>query len=237
MVSIFNTNGLVVWTEQDIQFREFCTTYISSVIKESLLTENNAWKFYRIESSLLTPNALINPEYSDSQVYKTSDNLTLRPETTAGSYQYAIHLMDSKLNLAPLVVYQSGKSFRQEQDQVTSNVRLKEFYQLEYQCIYSTSTKNDYMTSIIESLVPIVSRLTNKEVRVVVSDRLPNYSLKTIDIEVKTNAKWLEVCSISKRTDFPAKLKFGSKSGVVESDAEVLEIAFGLDRLIYCHKE
>ncbi len=41
--------------------------------------------------------------------------------------------------------------------------------------------------------------------RIVLSDRLPDYSLKTIDIEVFNNDKWMEICSVSLRKDFSYK--------------------------------
>ena len=55
-----------------------------------------------------------------------------------------------------------------------------------------------------------------------------------MDIEIDNCDKWMEICSISKRTDFPQKIKFNGKGGtVVEKDMLVLEIAIGLDRCIY----
>ena len=64
-----------------------------------------------------------------------------------GSYAYAKHLLnthnDTKVRM-PLVVWQHGKSFRREQDQPTKFMRLKEFHQLEFQCIYSLTTGADY---------------------------------------------------------------------------------------------
>ena len=59
------------------------------------------------------------------------------------------------------------------------------------------------------------------ETRCVSSDRLPSYSKQTMDIEVKTPEKWLEICSISDRTDFTDNIRN-------------VEVAFGLDRLVLC---
>ena len=69
--------------------------------------------------------------------------------------------------------------------------------------------------------------------RIVESDRLPSYSKRTMDIEVDNGDKWMEVCSISLRTDFDKKAIFQAKKKVVEKELLVLEIAFGLDRLVY----
>jgi glycyl-tRNA synthetase len=44
----------------------------------------------------------------------------------------------------------------------------------------------------------------------------------------------MEVCSISRRTDFPQKFVSQSKGGVArEHDVLVLEIAIGLDRCLH----
>lgn len=69
--------------------------------------------------------------------------------------------------------------------------------------------------------------------RIVLSDRLPDYSLKTIDIEVFNADKWMEVCSVSLRKDFPIKPIIRNKP----TDCYVLEIALGVDRLIYNYQQ
>jgi glycyl-tRNA synthetase (class II) len=69
-----------------------------------------------------------------------------------GSYEYAKVLLNPhnkpKYQM-PLVVRQHGKSFRREQDKTLENMRLKEFYQLEFQIIYSMSTDFDYHTDVV----------------------------------------------------------------------------------------
>ena len=74
--------------------------------------------------------------------------------------------------------------------------------------------------SVINNIALFVKNLLKLNTRLVYSDRLPSYSEKTIDIEVFNNEKWMEICSISKRNDF-------------DENHLVLEIAFGLDRLLY----
>jgi glycyl-tRNA synthetase len=116
----------------------------------------------------------------------------------------------------PIVVWQHGKSFRREQDQVVKNMRLKEFYQLEFQIIYADSTANDYSVGLQEQLIRDISLFVG-DCRIEKSDRLPSYSESTMDIICnKTN---MEICSISKRNDF--------------AGAKVLEIAIGTDRCVY----
>jgi glycyl-tRNA synthetase len=123
------------------------------------------------------------------------------------------------------VVWQAGKSFRREIEQPTKHCRFKEFYQQEFQCIYTSTTKNDYHAKVAPKIESAISRLIGLPTRLVDSDRLPEYSLKTLDVEVNNGDKWMEVCSISLRNDF-----VGPKTDVTYL---VLEIAIGLDRLVY----
>ena len=82
--------------------------------------------------------------------------------------------------------------------------------------MFSESTLNDYSIKVIENLLPLIKLLVG-DCRLEDSDRLPSYSIETKDIvRVKND---MELCSISKRTDYEG--------------AKVLEIAFGLDRLIF----
>ena len=80
---------------------------------------------------------------------------------------------------------------------------------------------------MIEAMVGLPTRL-------VASDRLPAYSQVTTDVEVDNGDKWMEVCSISRRTDFPQAARFATKGGGArEVEILVLEIAIGLDRCVY----
>lgn len=114
-----------------------------------------------------------------------------------------------------------GKSFRKEQDQVTKNMRLKEFYQQEFQCIYANSTANDYSLAVIPAVQRMISDMIGP-CRVEESDRIPSYSEKTMDVVCEKSN--MEVCSISLRKDF---LYQGGAS------AKVLEVAIGTDRCVY----
>jgi len=219
MENLYNKNNFIFWTEEEIKTRNMFIDYITSQLFNALKIENRGFDFIQCEAPILTPNEMINPNYTDEDVFRTAHDLTLRPETTIGSYEYAKHLMNkhNERNVKlPLVVWQHGKSFRNEQDQVTKNMRLKEFYQLEFQIIYSNSTMNDYSINLIPKVEKIISDLIGK-CYTENSDRLPSYSEKTIDVICSNND--MEVCSISKRTDY--------------KDAKVLEIAIGTDRLVY----
>jgi glycyl-tRNA synthetase len=76
--------------------------------------------------------------------------------------------------------------------------------------------------------------MVNLPTRIVPSDRLPAYSEVTMDVEVNNGDKWMEVCSISRRTDFPIRYRsVNRKQEEREHDVFVLEIAIGLDRCLY----
>lgn len=290
MENLYDTNGLVFWDEGEIRLRNMFEDHFLFRLQQNLKEQNRGFEFFKCEATLLTPRNLINPNYTDDDVFiqgESSDaisdayhkwladknaieqdavaitekygsdmmtvirnmhgkdpydaadyivvrnvfiaikyhgkELVLRPETTMGSYAYARHLFnphgDRKVK-PPIVVYQHGKSFRREQDQATKNMRLKEFYQLEFQIIYSQSTKNDYSVTLIPTVAEMISEMIGL-CRIEDSDRLPDYAEWTKDIICnKTN---MEVCSISKRTDFEGM--------------HVLEVAIGTDRCVYNFKQ
>lgn len=270
MEALYDVNGLMFWSEREIRLRNQFAEHFAAEMKDILLAENPAWRFIQVEAPLLTPRKHLNKNYTvddvwvqdapelfeqyDDPFYNTIANLdnlhpenaphglALRPETTPGSYIYAEHLMKTHSGVKPpFVVWQTGKSFRREQDQVTKNMRLKEFYQQEFQCFYTADTKNDYHAAVLEPVRKMIEEVVGKPSRIVESDRLPDYSEITMDVELQTesyifneeNDQWMEVCSISRRTDFPVKARFQGKKGMIEKDLMVLEVAIGLDRCVY----
>jgi glycyl-tRNA synthetase len=233
MEHIYNANGLPFFNEQEIKLRRFFEDQLALEVKRALLAENGAWSFHQIEAPLLTPVDLISKNYTEADVWFQSGEtpLVLRPETTPGSYFYARDLLSHQKVRAPLCVWQAGKSFRREDDQPTKHCRFKEFYQQEFQCIFSDTTKNDYQAKIAPQIAAFVQKLLKLPTRLVDSDRLPDYSLRTLDVEVNNGDKWMEVCSISLRNDFTGpKISDNTKNNVTYL---VLEIALGLDRLVY----
>jgi len=218
MKAFYDRNGLIFWSEEEILIREFMADYFMSQMKIALKSQNTAFEFVRVEAPILTPNELINPNYTDTDVYRV-DGMTMRPETTIGSYSLIPDLLNKhhkpKYKL-PLVVWQLGKSFRREQDQPYKHMRLKEFYQLEFQIVVSDTTMNDYSVKLIPAVQKMISEMIG-ECYTEDSDRLPSYSEQTTDIVCKKND--MEVCSISKRTDCP--------------EGKVLEVAIGMDRCVY----
>jgi glycyl-tRNA synthetase len=255
MKTLFDVNGLMFFDQSEIRIRDGMIENFSTTVEQILLRENLAWRFFRTETPLLMPEALLNPNYTDDDVFAQSkyefsdeelqvkrDDLVLRPETTAGSYTYAMHLLEPGIIKPPLCVWQVGKSFRREQDQPSSKMRLKEFYQMEFQCIYTTDTLNDYLEAVLKPIAHMIHAYTGMATRVVESDRLPSYSERTMDVEAILVDNFdefvtMEMCSISRRTDFPSKLLFQTKHGIMEKDALVLEIAIGLDRCVYARQQ
>ena len=239
--SLYNVNGLVFWTEREIRLREFFSKHFSEEIKETLLSINSAWRFVQIEAPMLTPREYVGAAYTNADIFmqekldKDDPLLVLRPETTPGSYMYARHLLDTHSGIKPpFCVWQEGKSYRREDTQPTKHMRLKEFRQQEFQCIYTIDTANDYHTAILEPVRKMIAETIGFPTRIVPSDRLPAYSEITMDVECDNGDKWMEVCSISRRKDFPGPWRHTNKKGAtVETELRVLEIALGLDRMVY----
>jgi glycyl-tRNA synthetase len=221
METLYEKNGLIFWTEDEIKLRHIFEQHFTNAVLNSLRSQNSAFQMVQVEAPLLTPNELINPNYSADDVYTLGD-LTLRPETTMGSYAFARHILSSYYSTKfrpPIIVWQHGKSFRREQDQPSKFMRLKEFYQLEFQIIYGATTKNDYALITIPDVQKAISEMIGP-CRQEKSDRLPDYSEETMDIICESTN--MEVCSISKRKDF--------------EPYKVLEVAIGTDRCIYNFK-
>lgn len=233
MEFIYNFNALPFYSKKDLLLKDYLTKKIELEVQEMLVKQNKAWQFVQIEAPCLIPRELINSNYTDEDVWvqqsKNHSDLVLKPETTPASYEYAKHLLEQQKQIPPFCVWQVSKSFRREQDQATKHCRFKEFYQQEFQCIYSADTKNNYQESTIADLAQILMDIVALPTRIVLSDRLPSYSLKTIDIEVFNGDKWMEICSVSLRKDFTYQPIIKNK--VVS--CLVLEIAIGIDRLIY----
>lgn len=227
------TGALRFWSAREIEHRELAIKLIVANVQDSLVNMNRAWQFHRMEGPCLTPMPYISPAYHSNDLWMTNGmvaekGVVLRAETTASSYQYAAHLLNmrKKFYALPMCVWQVGKSFRREANDGASPAKLRyyEFWQLELQCIYSEGTKADYKTAVMDRLLPCIEWLTRThEGQIVLSDRLPDYSEHTADIEVQNlNGEWREMASISTRNDFSEGTK-------------VLEVAVGLDRIVEIH--
>lgn len=254
MKQLYERNGLIFWTEKEIRLREMMVNHFVDAVQTCLKCQNKAWEFARVEAPILTPRKLLNKNYTNDDVYAVDrpsgdspiwDNLVLRPETTMGSYTMAQHLLSShqKIRL-PLCVWQHGKSFRKEQDQPTKFMRLKEFYQLEFQCIYSTTTKADYSESLMTTVQNAMAEMIGP-CKIEDSDRIPDYAEWTMDVicmdpiltddpTADFDRDGMEVCSISLRKDYPNIIGTGANG---HKPPHVLEVAIGMDRCVYCFLE
>jgi len=238
MKNLYKINSLPFWEEKDIRIRKQIEENIKEDVKNILLNQNKMWKFHQIEAPCLIPTHLVNSNYTNLDIWMQEDaELVLKPETTPSSYVYAKHLLNSNVVMPPFVVWQTSKSFRREQDNVEKNMRLKEFYQTEFQCFYAADTMNDYQENVLEDLKTMFEQILALPCRIVESDRLPSYSVRTMDVEVWNNDQWMEICSISKRTDFDEIARITVKKKVIEKELLVLEIAIGLDRLVYNYNQ
>lgn len=210
-------NGFVVYDERDISFREYSIQQICAGLYGILRDLNSAWRFYRVETPILIPAEEVSKEYDESYYFKTSESLALRPETTFGSYQILLEMLNSYTHKLPLCVWQAGKSFRNEQDKTFKNIRFKEFYQLEFQCAYAIGSKADYFQCLLDAARTTIQNLVKSpfEIDIEPSDRLPSYSTKTWDIIEKN--EHMEIASVSMRADFYYP---------------IVEVAIGLDRLL-----
>jgi len=242
MLSLYQANALVHWDEREIAARESLVRFFADEMRHFLRDTNPAWDVRRVEAPLLIPREMISPAYSNEDIWVQErlsahdHELVLRPETTPSTYPYMQHLLNShrKVRL-PLCIWQAGKSFRREQDQPTKFMRLKEFHQMEFQCAFSADTANDYHQACLEPVRRMIASAVHMRTRIVPSDRLPAYSRTTMDVEawVEEDERWMEVCSISLRTDFPQTVRVTSKKNVVtEHEVRVLEVAIGLDRCV-----
>jgi glycyl-tRNA synthetase len=183
MENLYNKNGLIFWSEKDIKFRKFIEEQFSTNLMLALKEQNVGFSLIQVEAPILTPIELINKNYTTEDMY-VIDDLVLRPETTMGSFEAAKNLLSTYNDIKykpPIVVYQHGKSFRKEQDQPTKFMRLKEFYQLEFQIIYSEKTFNDYSIKLYPKIQEMISNIIG-DCYIEKSDRLPDYSEEAISI-------------------------------------------------------
>ena len=223
---VYESNGLVFYSGVDIRARQFIAQELQIAVMGILRGLNRAWVEFQIEAPCFIPTEFVSKEYTADDVFHVTEELTLKPETTASSYAWAEKNLVQQVS-PPYVIWQAGKSFRREKDKTFSNLRFKEFYQLEFQCIYTEGSKADYFTALLHDLRLCVGKLLNTPVRMLESDRLPSYSEKTWDLEAYNFAtdQFKEIASISLRNDVPFDFN-GKKLWNVE-------VAFGLDRLTY----
>ena len=216
MNAIF-TNATVSWNEFEIARRESLIREIPLLLIDTWRTLNPAMKMERCESPILVPREKLASHIAtgfDLLEVKSDRNLFLRPETTVGTYEVFNQKFPDKTQMKkylPYCMWQVGCSFRDEKRADTmraSQLRLIQFYQMEFQLFTSHGTKAPYIEKALETLT------TRFGGTVVSAAELPHYSEKTLDWQLSD----LEVAGCSIRKDW--------EHGIV------FEIAIGLDRLV-----
>lgn len=213
MKTIFS-NSTVLWDELEIERRDQYVRQIVLILTEVWQSLNPAVKFRRVETPILTPSIFLGGHISSNfpLIGVSFKDTFLRPETTAGTIE-AFKSMDVPKKMLPMCVWQHGKSFRDEVNSDTmraSKLRLREFWQLEFQLICSEGTMAPYLEKagleLVEHFGGVLVKLTEND--------LPHYSKKTLDWEING----IEVASLSQRTDFIGY--------------DLFEVAIGTDRLV-----
>lgn len=223
--------GFVLYEEGDLRAREWIVGLLTAHMQDALCRLNRAVRFVRVETPMLTPpdmlqgHAATGFDLVSAGFKKHGDaGMLLRPETTAGTYAAFTTLWPverERRKEMPLVLWQVGKSFRDEQARPFSELRFREFYQLEYQLFASPDSKADYFGECLRAAGRAVRRVTEAEPRFdeVGHSDLAHYSSRTVDVYAGEH----EVAAISARTDMPGTL--------------VVETSVGLDRLTALRKD
>jgi len=211
------SNATVWWTEREIAERDALTSICYQIVKDAWTNLNPAVQFARIESPIMTPLKYLEGHVNTGfPMLQINDKVALRPETTAGTIEVFHQMFPQKtqrMKRLPMCIWQVGKSFRDEDNPETmraTKLRLREFYQLEFQLFTSEGTKADYLMVAIKDLVGNFGG----EWVMVGKDDLPHYSTRTVDWEIEG----LEVAGCSRRIDW--------------EDGILFEISIGLDRLV-----
>ena len=73
MLNLYNTNGLMFWSEREISQRESLIVSFTHAIKQHLYNMNSAWRFERCEAPILTPAEFINKNYLGEDIYRAAN--------------------------------------------------------------------------------------------------------------------------------------------------------------------
>lgn len=212
-------NATVAWSEHEIVLRENLIQEIAAILRKTWYEQNRAIRFERIETPILTPADKLQGHIEAKFELLKCEQGYLRPETTAGIYEEfelrfpSNNQQQSELikKMLPLCLWQVGLSFRDETNPDTmraSKLRLRQFYQLEFELFAAHNTGAPYIELALHN---IVKRFGGE---IVMPTDLPHYSANTWD----WHYKGLEVAGCSIRKDW--------KHG------KVFEMSFGLDRLV-----
>ena len=211
------SNATIMWNEQEIEEREALVRVIPAIIKGVWTELNAAVKMIRVEMPCICSTEDFASHMGEGfpiMLLHNPPHTMLRPETTASTIK-ALEIMYPNHNQVtkqlPLCLWQVGKSFRNEENSGTmrsTKLRLREFYQLEFQLFTQDGTKAPYLNSAMNALR---TRFGGDFVKA----DCPHYSDLTIDWELDG----IEVASCSVRNDW--------------EPGNIFEVSIGLDRLVH----
>ena len=196
------------WDGDEIAAREHLTAHFAREVEAMLRGSIGTW-LPASKPRRCRPANLMNPNCGDADLWTQPDtDLVLRP---AHDGQLRLRTQAPRrqgvLLMASLRAGRPERAIARNRIRAVANMRLKEFWQQEFQCLFSETTKADYQTLIMEPLAVILGNARRTTARIVESDRLPDYSLKTMDVEADTGERWMEVCSVSVRKDYAESVR------------------------------
>jgi len=208
------SNATVAFSEGEIVERECLIRQIFQAVSAAWTGINPRVRFSRVETPILTPPGCLGDHLAVGFPMLETKCGVLRPETTVGCTS-AFHAMfpqaAQRAKRLPFCVWQAGKSFRDEANPQTmraTRLRLREFWQQEFELFAAEGTRVDYLQIALQKLV---SKWGGK---IVTPSNLPHYSRRTLDWEIEG----LEIAGCSERTDWKEGMLF--------------EVSVGLDRLL-----
>lgn len=189
-----------MWNEEEIVRRENLIREIPLALLASWYELNPAVKMERCETPILTPADRLAGHISSGfeLIGPCGNRGYLRPETTVGTYEAFSERFpaDQLKKRLPYCMWQVGCSFRDEKKADTmraTQLRLVQFYQMEFQLFASHGSKAPYIETALAKLVSLYGGT------VVTAQELPHYSEKTMDWMIGD----LEVAGCSVRKDWP----------------------------------
>ena len=108
MYNLTNVNGLLSLSQNELIDQAYIKQSVIYNIQQILLKQNRGWLFEEIEGTSLIPDNLISDAYSDDDYFQVTDDLSLKPETTALSY-----LRAKELFFTPITKFSHGKAHKQ----------------------------------------------------------------------------------------------------------------------------
>ncbi len=231
MEAYFNKNGFVCWSEKEVRLREIFRNYFVERIHDVLAPSCH---MIMAETPTIVPHELVDVKYTNQEMFFVSGDMVLRPELTPGLYHFMTRLFNDMTSgvKPPICVWQAGEVFRKEQDLPTKYVKLKEFYQVEFQCAYINEL-SDYHNKLLQPVANMICDMVCLPTRIVRNDP-PKYSRSRIHVEVDIGDTMLKLASMNLRTDFPTNFRYtNSKGKLLEKKLVVAEVVIGLDRCLY----